>query len=153
MSKNIEDQFKPDYTPYELFKQGAFLNVGGYFRPVYSTIAKRVIKDDYKQFDWKDLPLDKLVCEPDVSRNKYKVAASLPLIEWEINNWIHYTGNDTSYRGWIGWYCLYYSGDRNPEIDDIQIKRWINVKKRFGGLKNKTPKVKQTLLHWAIKAD
>lgn len=151
---DIESQFKPDYTPYEIFKQGAFMDYSGYFRPVYSTIAKRIIKDDYKQFDWGDLSLNKLILKkPDVTKNKYGVSASLPLIDWERRNWIHYTGNDTSYRGWLGWYCLYYSGERNPEIDSIQIKRWLGIKKRFFGIKNKTPKIKQLLLNWAIKSD
>jgi len=148
-----DSTFLPDYNPYQIFKQGAFQDVGGYFRPVYSTIAKRIIEDDYKQFDWGDLPLDKLICEPDATKNKYGVGASLPLIDWERNGWIHCTGSNTSYRGWLGWYCLYYSGERNPKVDEIQIRRWLSVKARFGSMKNKTPKIRQLLLNWAIKSD
>lgn len=146
-------EFTPDYSPYELFKQGIFQDWGGYFRPVYSSIAKKYIKDDYKQFNWHDLPLDKLISNVDVSKNKYKVPASLSLEEWEKNKWIHPTDNITSYRGWLGWYCLFFSGDRNPEVDDIQIKRWINLKKRFCGIKNKSDTVKQTLLNWGINCN
>lgn len=165
----MNDLFKPDYTPYQMFNAGIFADWGGYFRPIYSSIAKRTIKDDYKQFDWGDLSKEKLICKPDVTKNKYGVPASLSLEEWESNGWIMPTGNNTwsflrkksplvmkqptSYRGWIGWYCLYYSGERNPEIDDIQIKRWKSVKDRFGKIKNKTPKIKQLLLNWAIKSD
>lgn len=151
--KELQRLFKPDYTPRELFNEGIFLDQGGYFRPVFSTIANKTIKDDYKQFDWGNLPLDKLISWPDVKRNKYKVKASLPLIEWERNNWIIKTDNDTDLRGFIGWYCLYHAGRRLPEIDSIQIKRWLGIKNRFGNKPNKSNKTKQLLLNWAIKAD
>lgn len=147
--KELEKLFTPDYTPYSMFKEGIFQDWKGYFRPVYSHIAKKTIKNDYKEFDWGDLPLDKLICnDADPSKNKYGVSASLSLEEWESNGWIL----SPDYRGWIQWFCNYYAGRRIPEVDAIQIKRWLGVKKRFGKIKNKTPKIKQLLLNWAIKA-
>jgi hypothetical protein len=126
-----------------------YFKIGEDWRPIYSNIAKKTIKNDYKQFDW-NLPLDKLICKPDASKNKYKVPASLSLEEWEQYGWILPTDNISSYRGWIAWYCLYYSGERNPEIDTKQIKRWLSVKRRFGKIPNKSDKIKQLLLNWAI---
>ena len=70
-------EFKPDYTPYEMFKEGIFQDWNGYWRDIYSNVAKKTIKNDYKQFDWgdltakqsraaakqqPDLPIDKLIC-------------------------------------------------------------------------------------------
>lgn len=152
--KELEKLFTPDYTPYSIFKMGIFCN--GYWRPVYSTLLKKTIKDDYKQFDWGDLPKEKLITpesEWDPNVNKYKVKASLPLIEWERKGFIYPTNNISSYRGWVAWYCLYYSGERNPEVDAKQIKRWISIKNRFGKIKDKSPTIKQVLLQWAINPD
>lgn len=145
--------FTPDYTPYELFFNGVFQDhctngVCGYWRPIYSKVANRIIKDDYREFDWGDLYLDKLVnYHPNLNKNRFRVKAGSSLEEWENKGWI----KNPDFRGWIQWFCHFYAGRRISGYDDWQIQRWHSVKQRFSGMK-KTPVVKQTLLNWAIKA-
>lgn len=147
-------EFRPDYDPYTMFFQGIFQDhyssdygFAGYFRPIYSQVLGKELKNDYKEYDWGDLPLDKLLTnKPDITKNKYGVGAGQSLRTWECNGWI----TPENPRGWVDWYCSFYSGRRIPEIDSKQIKRWIGVKKRFFGMKNKSPIIKQTLLNWAI---
>lgn len=148
--------FKPDYTPYELFSQGVFMDhvneqdIAGYWRPIYSTITGRNIKDDYKKYDWGDLQVDKLVTNKlDIRQNKYGVKAGQSLKTWEDNGWI----KSPDPRGWVQWYCEFFAGRRIPGYDDMQIKRWINLKQRFCGIKNKSDTVKQTLLNWGINSE
>lgn len=144
----MDKSFTPDYTPHEMFNAGIFCN--GYFRPIYSSLLGKVIKNDYKKHKL-GVPKEKLTIPEenwDLSVNKYGVRASLPLIEWERKGWIV---PEYDPRGWVEWYCKYYNGRRISGYDDYQINRWLNVKNRFGAVKNKTPTIKQTLLQWGIK--
>ncbi|MGL5934836.1 MAG: hypothetical protein ACRCZI_04360 [Cetobacterium sp.] len=158
--------FRPNLTPREIILEGAFCN--GYFRRVYSTIAKRYLTtDDYKKYPFlKDLPKELMITDIDKKHdhkvNKYRVHASLPLIEWEKSNWIK--GSD--FRGNYQWYCEFYLGRRNKEIDEYQIKRWNGIageksgrfrknlirqiydsKKKFNDA-SVSPGIRQTLHHW-----
>jgi hypothetical protein len=146
---NIENQFQPDYTPYEVIKNGSFGST--YFRPIYSQVTGKKYKDADLEFDWGDISRDKLIKpwnQYDVNSNKYKVKVGTTLEFWESKGWVH----PQDPYGWFQWYCRYYAGRRTA--DDIrQIKRWIGIKNRFSKIKNKSPAVKQTLLHWGIKAD
>jgi hypothetical protein len=138
-------EFKPDYTPREMFQQG--IMSGSYFRPIYSNVTKKYYKDDYKKFKFlKNIPKEKLDnCVWDNSINKYKVKASTSLEFWESKHWIH----PSRPRGWIEWYCHFYTGKRTD--DDLrQTSRFLGVLTRFGQRKNKTPKIMQLLLHWGI---
>ncbi len=153
-SNDLIKSFTPDYSPYEIFSQGAFYDhyssdykMAGYWRPIYSQVLGKEIKDDYKKYDWSDLPIDKLLTDkPDVRKNKYGVGAGQSLRTWECNGWI----DSENPRGWLDWYCSFYAGRRIPAIDSKQIKRWISMKRRFGRVKDKSPAIKQTLLNWAI---
>lgn len=140
--------FKPDYSPYDIIKQGAFGST--YFRPIYSTIAKKTIRDDDLEYDWGGMPRSKLISAVyNEHSNKYKVKAGSSLKTWESKGWI----KEPDFRGWFQWYCNYFAGRRIPGYDDWQIKRWKSIKARFGRLKNKTPKIKQVLLEWGIDAN
>lgn len=137
--------FNPDYTPRQMFQQG--IMDGMYFRPIYSHVTNKNYKDDYKEFKFlKGIPIQKLnngVWDPKI--NKYKIHASQTLDEWEKKHWIH----PNSPRGWISWYCHFYNGRRTLD-DERQISRFLGILTRFAQRKNKTPKIKQVLLHWAI---
>ena len=95
------------------------------------------------------------------SINKYKVKVGTTLEFWENKGWI------TKYNpyGWIHWYCDFYLGKRGAD-DERQIKRWIRTagpnsrfRRRLINLiikKNSkyndfniSPKIRQTLQHWA----
>ena len=97
----------------------------------------------------------------DVNCNYFKIKSRQPLYIWKRNGWIY--GNDP--RGWFQWYCRYFMGRREPEVDAIQIGRWKAFGPRhIGGIKSDPkykkaqtradrlkvrPKQRQALLQWA----
>lgn len=125
-------EFRPDYTPKQLFQQGTL--DGMYFRPIYSNITNKNYKDDYKEFEFlKGIPIKKLNNGSwDPTINKYKTHASLPLSYWEEHNWIH----PQDPRGQLQWYCRFYTGRRTYD-DKRQIARALRVLLRFGQKKKK----------------
>jgi hypothetical protein len=159
-------EFTPNLSPAEVIRAGAWC--GGYFRRVYSTVAKRFLEEsDYTKFPFlRKLPKKLMTVDisgkHDHSVNKYGVHASLPLIYWEKSGWIR--GDD--YRGNFQWYCEFYAGRRRPAIDQYQIKRWNGIAgansgrfrknlirqiydsgKRFDDV-TVSPVIRQSLHHW-----
>lgn len=138
-------KFKPDLTPEEVFKRGAF--GGTYFRKIYSSVVKKELESCHLEFEWaKKLPLNKLTNEVyDSSINQYPCYCGTSLEFWQQKNWIR----PSAPRGWMQWYCRFYEGLRT-EDDNRQINRWVRIN-RFKNQLVKTPtnKLKQTLLHWA----
>lgn len=140
--------YQPDYTPQEMFNLGIF--AGRYFRPIYSSVNKKNYSDQYKEFSFlKNIDVNKMANpKADVKINKYKTNASLSLKYWEDHGWI----KPQDPYGHLQWYCRFYSGRRTKD-DERQIARANNVLIRFGQRKNKSDRVKQTLLHWGWDAD
>lgn len=158
--------FRPNLTPREIFKAGAF--GGTYWRAIKSNVTgKSYNNKQYKKYpkSWfAGIPTELLnSSECDISRNKYKVRVGTSLEYWESKGWI------TKYDpyGWVQWYCGFYGGKRGPD-DERQIKRWqgvagpkgrfklrlINMLKKKGKKYNDfsvSPKIRQTLLHWAYE--
>ena len=156
--------FKPNLSPKDIFQKGAF--GGTYWRPIYSSVTRQYYSDEHKKFPkswWGNkiitLPYDQY----NKSLNKYNVKVGTTLEFWESKGWI------TEYDpyGWVQWYCNFYQGRRTPD-DERQIKRWqgiagpngrfrkwlINmIKKKNGKYDDYTisPKIRQTLLHWACE--
>lgn len=142
-------EFQPNYSPYEVIAQGAF--GGTYFRDIYSSVNKRYYRDSDLEFDWVDIPREKLIMpwnQYNKESNKYKVKVGTTLEFWENHGWI----NSQDPYGWFQWYCRFWLGRRTDD-DRRQIQRWNSFKNRFGKRINKTPKIKQTLLHWAINPE
>ena len=137
--------FEPDYTPVEMMRLGIF--GGNYFAN-----AK---KKDFDQLAPAILRYAEKECGPfDPDNNQYGVAAGHDLQAWIEKGWIF----DEDPLGWFHWYCRYASGRRLPEMDEIQIKRWINFKSRSLGMaryhlqrKTMTPAMRQNLLQWGLK--
>jgi hypothetical protein len=160
-------EFKPNLTPREIFKMGSF--GGTYWRPITSSITGKTYKDIHKTYPkswWEGIP-DNYLTLPwdkyDKSINKYNVKVGTTLEFWENKKWI------TKYHpyGWVNWYCDFYLGKRCDD-DERQINRWLKTagsKSRFRMRlinmiiqKNKnyndydvSPKIRQTLIHWAYK--
>lgn len=180
MSKNIYDlnpkeivfndypEFKPNLTPEQIFRLGSF--GGTYWRPIYSSITKKKYENQHLEFSkswWKSLPNEWLVTDfedYDININKYKVQVGTTLEFWEDKEWI----NKLDPYGWVQWYCRFYKGRRNEKEDKRQIKRWSAIVGKNGRfrkwlvtliLKNDgkwnnntiSPKIRQTLQHWAYK--
>lgn len=92
--------FRPNLTPYEIFKLGSFGST--YWRPIYSNVTKKHYKDADLEFNWHGISRDKLIKpwdEYDVNSNKYKVKVGTTLEFWEKSNWIH----PQDPYGWVQW--------------------------------------------------
>jgi hypothetical protein len=162
-------EFKPNIDPRQIFEGGTLC--GGYFRRVYSNVAKRYLETtDYKKYPFlKDLPEKLMTVDIDKKHNheinKYGVHSSLSLQDWEKFGWIR--GDD--FRGWIAWYIEFYAGRRIKEIDDYQVKRWRGIASAESGRFRKnlirqiydakkkwndesvSPVIRQTLWNWAYQ--
>ena len=162
--------FRPNLSPAEVLRMGSF--GGGYFRPIYSSVANR-------KFDrvWEELPkqwlrgleVSKHVASPvyDIAVNRYRVKCGQTLEQWEANGWIR----EVDPYGWFQWYCRFFQG-RRCEDDERQVARGIacfGPKGRWrNNLVNKirssklplekaiedyriSPAIRQTLQHWGYR--
>lgn len=159
-------EFRPNLSPEEMFKLGSF--GGTYWRPIYSDVTNRTYKNQHKEFSYfKDIPETELV-EPeyDKTKNKFGVVVGTSLEYWESKGWIV----EQDPYGWVQWYCRFFGGRRSDD-DERQIKRWqgvagengrfrkrlINMIKEKGSMKKYkddptiSPKIRQTLQHWAVR--
>lgn len=159
-------EFTPNLTPRQIFMLGSFIDQGGYWRDIYSSIVNKKLSNDYKEFSFlNDVPKYLLINpEKDYKKlNKYGVKCGSTLEFWEEKDWI----NSQDPYGWVQWYARFYSGRRSDD-DERQIKRWLNLagpKGRFRkSLINKikkanttyddesiSPVIRQTLQHWGYK--
>ena len=166
--EDIHKQFKPNKTPKQVFKMGAF--GGTYFRPIYSSVtgknytpgeAMRGLPKSWFQ----GLDMEKMVTSSkyDKKVNKYKVKCGSTLESWESSGWI----DKQDPYGWFQWYTRYCTGRRTSD-DERQIGRWLKLagpKGRFRRtLMNKiikkntthddftvSPVIRQVLLHWGYQ--
>jgi hypothetical protein len=168
MTRMFKDhpEFRPNISPKEMFKMGSF--GGTYWRPIYSKITGKKYKNKHRLFKnwWKGIPENWLSSNAyDKTINKYKVKVGTSLRFWESKKWI----KKIDPYGWVEWYCHFYKGRRSP--DDVrQIKRWLNIagpngrfrKWLINMIKQKksrkndysiSPKIRQTLQHWAYAID
>ncbi|KAJ8908354.1 hypothetical protein NDN08_005064 [Rhodosorus marinus] len=158
--------FRPNLSPKEIFQSGSF--GGTYFRPIYSSVVGKRLKDAWKEFpdEWfEGLDIQKQVASPlyDVQVNLYRARTGLSLEEWEGKGWI------TSYDpyGWVQWYCRFFLGRRTPD-DSRQIGRWSAIAGEKGRWKRNlihkvvlakeefddarvSPVIRQLLQHWAYR--
>lgn len=157
--------FTPNLSPSEMFQLGSF--GGTYWRPIKSKFFEKTLKDQHKKYPpswWKGIPESSLTNSSyDASKNKYKVRVGTSLAYWEEKDWIH----SSQPYGWVQWYCDFCEGKRGDD-DERQINRWNNlagpngrffrylvtlVIKKGGRWNDETisPKIRQTLQHWAYK--
>jgi len=138
--KHFHSRFKPDLTPKQMLKLGIF---GG----KYMTDCKKEFPADW--FEGVHLCPQR----HEAALNYFGVNASQPLSTWRRKGWIY----PEDPRGWFQWYCRYYMGRRIPELDDLQIARWLGIKRHIAQIKkncypkDKTcrPRQRQAVLHWA----
>lgn len=142
----INNIFKPDYTPIQMFDLGIF--GGNYFDRslgLPSIGELKLPKDFIKEV--KSIGIDKLRGDIDASKNLYGVLCNSPYQGWKERGWIHLDP-----YGWVNWYINYHYGRRSPD-DKRQIIRWNAFKIRHKGMLKKYPlsnKIKQGLLQWGI---
>ena len=133
-------------SPKEILKRGVFS--GKYLNDC---------KDEFPKSWFKNAKVSGVDLPPDIELNEFKIKSRLSLKEWRKRKWI--IGNDP--RGWFQWYCRYYRGRREPEIDEKQIKRFWSFKRHAAQLykaavkENRVgdptfrPRQRQALLQWA----
>jgi hypothetical protein len=164
--------FVPDLTPKECIRRGIF--GGCYFNPKggKAGIVGSKVNIDHREFppDWfANIPRNMYASRRyNADVNMYKVVAGTNQAFWETKGWIR----TQDPRGWFQWYCRYYQG-RRSEDDERQIARWKGVKSRWSAYLARrisakygtnptkqqlddasiSPKVRQTLLHWACTMD
>jgi len=140
----IKDYFEPYFTPAEMISYGIF--EGKYLNDCILEYPK----------EWYNYAINNNKLspnKPDINCNFFKIKSRQSLSIWNDKKWIY--GDDN--RGWFQWYCRYYMGRRDKEIDEIQIKRWRSFKRHYGQvLKNCEegdlscrPKQRQALLQWS----
>lgn len=135
----IPGVFEPKHTPQQMLERGIF---GGKYL--------NDCMDEYPR-EWFEAALAKKKLSPsgrDFRLNAYGEKSGQPLNTWRHKRWLY--GDDE--RGWFQWYCRYYLGRRNPEVDAIQMRRWRQFKRHLGQVRKhggQRPRQRQALLQWA----
>lgn len=159
--------FTPNLTPKEIFQMGSF--GGTYWRPIYSSVTKKNYKNMHHKYPkswWHNLNDNHLTLpwnQYNKKINKYGVKVGTTLEFWEKKEWIV----KSHPYGWVHWYCDFYRGKRSKD-DERQIGRWVRTagpksrfRRRLINMINKkkakyndytiSPKIRQTLQHWAYQ--
>lgn len=172
--------FKPNLTPFQIFAMGSFIDQGGYWRPIFSSVVNKNLENCHLEFEemFRGIDHDLLINDKkNIKLNKYGVKCGCGLSEWEKNNWI--TAHDP--YGWVQWYCRFYCREFYPsyrktisiteemEVEDVrQIKRWQNFTGHNGRWKryllnliikkntlfddiSVSPVTRQNLQHWGYQ--
>ena len=139
--------FNPKYSPGTMLRMGVFEGkycndqIFEYPKEWYSNINK--------------FSPDK--ADPDV--NYFKIKSRQSLQEWRRKKWVPCAPGDKDKRGWFEWYCRYWLGRRQPDVDIIQIKRWKSFNRHSAQVKKNSPgditkriKQRQGLLQWSYDA-
>jgi hypothetical protein len=139
MGKDFDPVFQPDLTPLQMLELGVF---GAHY-----------FEGEHDEFPAEWFVHARMSDVHDPSLNFFGIDASQSREEWQRKGWIY----EEDPRGWFQWYCRYYMGRRIPQEDARQIRRWKQIKRHIGQIKNACqpgdincrPRQRQALLHWA----
>lgn len=133
-------EFRPELTPDQMLRMGVF--EGKYLNDCQKEFPKEWFR--HGKFSSGD---------PDPSLNYFNIKSRQPLPVWKTKGWLY--GDDV--RGWFQWYCRFYIGRRDPNVDPLQIKRWRAFRRHKAQISKHCksmdlscrPKQRQALLQWA----
>lgn len=142
---DFDEDFSPQLSPGEMLKYGIF--EGKYLNDCYMEFP----------FEWYQGMLGQDGAFPekaDIQLNYFKIKSRQSLKVWREKGWI--SQSDPDVRGWFQWYCRYYIGRREPELDKRQIKRWRAFRRHVAQVAYNCdsgdlycrPKQRQALLQW-----
>ena len=136
---DFDDGFEPFFTPAKMLEMGVF--EGKYCNDCRGELPA----------DW--FARARIADKPDPGLNYFEIKSRQPLSVWREKGWIK--GDDP--RGWFQWYCRYWLGRRDPEIDAYQIKRWRAFRRHAAQVRANCdpgdiacrPRQRQALLQWS----
>lgn len=155
IGENFARGFRPKLTPAQMLRRGVF--------------EGKYLNDCVLEFprEWYKNALPRL-CPgtPDSQVNEFKIKSRKSLGYWRRQGWIPIVEGDRDVRGWFQWYCRYYIGRRDPEVDEVQIARWKSFARHAGQItasyrrmrrrprtraekRKHRPRQRQALLQWA----
>lgn len=156
LKSDFDPLFRPALSPAAMLKYGVF--------------EGKYLNDCTDEFpsEWYDDANGKLLEVADAKINLFGIKSRLSLQTWRENGWIPITDGDNDVRGWFQWYCRYWLGRRDENVDHIQIARWRSFARHRGQIissikkmkkserpktrseiMNHRPKQRQALLQWA----
>ena len=136
--RNFAEGFQPYFAPAEMLALGVF--------------EGKYLNDCRGEFPKSWFAKARLSETADPAVNCFAIKSRLPLGEWSKRGWI--IGDDP--RGWFQWYCRYWMGRRDPQIDARQIKRWRAFARHAAQVRHNCesgdlscrPRQRQALLQW-----
>ena len=139
--KNFDSLFTPYLSPSSMLKYGVF--------------EGKYLNDCVKEFPIEWYKNAKISKNADENMNLFKIKSRLSLQNWRSRGWIPITTGDKDVRGWFQWYCRYWLGRRDSNVDHIQIARWRSFIRHQGQIlsslkkipKNERPKTRKQLLN------
>ena len=139
VGRDFAPDFNPCVTPKKMLAHGVF--------------EGKYLNDCRAEFPASWYRGAKLSGAPDPTINCFGVKSRQSLQVWQEKEWIY--GDDP--RGWFQWYCRYYLGRRDPEVDAIQIRRWKGIARHAAQVRKNCrsgdlacrPRQRQALLQWA----
>ena len=139
-------EFKPSYSPVEMFSMGIF---GGAYFQIETQLPDAFIKEMGSLLE------HNTGGKSNPTKNFYKILSGASLEWWLEKKLIH----DEDPNGWVEWWIKFYYGRRHSD-DNRQISRWTSFVARHGGMLQNykkrgkdSPKTRQNLLQWSYNPD
>lgn len=118
--RNFAEGFAPAYSPQDMLLLGVFS--GKYLNDCTEELPR----------EWFLAALERGRLRPgkaDAKANLFGVKSRKSFQYWLEKGWIPVAEGDRDARGWFQWYCRYWLGRRQPEVDTAQIARWRSFRR------------------------
>ena len=145
------DGFRPRYSPQQMLRMGVF--EGKYCNDKIFEFPREWYMTASGVFNAAKFSPE----APDPRVNFFGVKSRQNLGEWRRRLWVPCHPSDRDKRGWFEWYCRYWLGRRQPDVDAVQVARWMAFVRHYAQFKLQTegrgesihPRRRQALLQWS----